>query len=88
VSRTFPAVFEIIERMHLKGDHYVKEAATIGMLEGISGRLILTHMTVTMHKKHTCISSMRFAISRTAQFSASTSFKLLKASMYGKLNLY
>jgi hypothetical protein len=36
-SRTqeFPAVFEIIERMHLEGDHYVKEAATIGMLEGI-----------------------------------------------------
>lgn len=31
----FPAVFEIIERMHLEGDHYVQEAATIGMLEGI-----------------------------------------------------
>src|SRR6476620_4093663 len=31
----FPAVFEIIERMHLDGDDYVKEAATSGMLEGI-----------------------------------------------------
>ena len=31
----FRAVFEIIERMHLEGDPYVKEAATIGMLEGI-----------------------------------------------------
>ena len=31
----FPAVFEIIERLHLEGDAYVKEAATIGMLEGI-----------------------------------------------------
>ncbi len=36
-SRTeeFPAIFEIIERMHLEGDDYVKEAATIGILEGI-----------------------------------------------------
>ncbi|MGH9941193.1 MAG: DUF7674 family protein [Pyrinomonadaceae bacterium] len=31
----FPAMFEIIERLHLEGDAYVKEAATIGMLEGI-----------------------------------------------------
>lgn len=31
----FPAVFKVIEAMHLEGDHYVKEAATIGMLEGI-----------------------------------------------------
>jgi len=34
-TEEFPAVFEIIERMHLEGDDYVKEAATIGMLEGI-----------------------------------------------------
>lgn len=34
-TEEFPAVFEIIERMHLEGDPYVKEAATIGMLEGI-----------------------------------------------------
>src|SRR5882724_6209517 len=34
-TEEFAAVFEIIERMHLEGDHYVKEAATIGMLEGI-----------------------------------------------------
>jgi hypothetical protein len=31
----FPAVFEVIERLHLEGNAYVKEAATIGMLEGI-----------------------------------------------------
>jgi hypothetical protein len=31
----FPAVFEVVERLHLEGDAYVKEAATIGMLEGI-----------------------------------------------------
>ena len=34
-TEEFPAVFEIIERMHVDGDDYVKEAATIGMLEGI-----------------------------------------------------
>lgn len=31
----FPAVFNVIERLHLEGDRYVKEAATIGALEGI-----------------------------------------------------
>ena len=31
----FPAVIEIIEKLHLEGDAYVREAATIGMLEGI-----------------------------------------------------
>jgi hypothetical protein len=34
-TEEFPTVFEIIERLHLEGDHYVKEAATIGMLESI-----------------------------------------------------
>lgn len=31
----FPAVFDVIERLHLEGDPYEKEAATIGALEGI-----------------------------------------------------
>jgi hypothetical protein len=31
----FPAVFSEIERLHIEGDSYVKEAATIGLLEGI-----------------------------------------------------
>ena len=31
----FPAVFQVVERLHLEDDHYVKEAATIGLLEGI-----------------------------------------------------
>jgi hypothetical protein len=31
----FEAVFDVIERMHLEGDDYVNEAATIGMLESI-----------------------------------------------------
>jgi hypothetical protein len=31
----FPAVFDVIERLHVEGDGYVKEAATIGLLEGM-----------------------------------------------------
>ena len=31
----FPAVFQAVESLHLEGDHFVKEAATIGLLEGI-----------------------------------------------------
>lgn len=31
----FPAVFDVIETLHLSGDDYVREAATVGMLEAI-----------------------------------------------------
>jgi len=31
----FPKVIRIIERLHVEGDGYVREAATIGLLEGI-----------------------------------------------------
>ena len=31
----FPAVFDVIERFHLEGEPYLKEAATIRALEGI-----------------------------------------------------
>lgn len=31
----FPRVFEVIERLHVDGDDYVRELATIGYLEGI-----------------------------------------------------
>ena len=34
-TKEFVDVFELIERMHLDGDPYVKEAATIGLLEAI-----------------------------------------------------
>jgi hypothetical protein len=40
----FPAVAQVIERLHIEGEHYVQEAATIGLLEGIqngwSGRKV------------------------------------------------
>lgn len=31
----FSAIFEVIEKLHLEGDDYVKNALTIGLLEGI-----------------------------------------------------
>jgi hypothetical protein len=31
----FRAVFDMVERLHVEGDPYVKEAATIGLLEGL-----------------------------------------------------
>lgn len=34
-TEEFSAVFDVVERWHCLGDHYVREAATIGLLEGI-----------------------------------------------------
>lgn len=34
-TEEFPAVFQVVERWHCLGDHYVQEATTIGLLEGI-----------------------------------------------------
>jgi len=34
-TKQFEAVFSVVERWHCEGDHYVKEAATIGLLEDI-----------------------------------------------------
>lgn len=34
-TEEFPAVFAVCERLHLEGDPEVREAATIGLLEGI-----------------------------------------------------
>jgi hypothetical protein len=31
----FAAVFDAVERLHVNGDAYVREAATIGLLEGL-----------------------------------------------------
>ncbi|MDQ0887883.1 hypothetical protein QFZ81_002971 [Paenibacillus sp. V4I9] len=31
----FPEIFQVIEQLHVNGDEYVKEAATIGLLEAI-----------------------------------------------------
>jgi hypothetical protein len=31
----FEKIFDVIEKLHIEGDAYVKEAATIGLLEGL-----------------------------------------------------
>lgn len=31
----FPNIFQVVERLHMEGDAYVREAATIGLLEGV-----------------------------------------------------
>lgn len=31
----FPAIFHVIEQFHTEGEHYVREAATIGILESL-----------------------------------------------------
>lgn len=36
----FPAAFDVVERWHLEGAPYVKEAATIGLLEGIQNNAL------------------------------------------------
>ena len=35
----FESVFELVEKLHLEGEPYVKEAATIGLLEGLQNNL-------------------------------------------------
>lgn len=31
----FEKVFQVVEKLHIEGEHYVREATTIGLLEGI-----------------------------------------------------
>src|SRR5579863_6287654 len=39
-TAVFDAVFDVVERWHLQGDSYVKEAASVGLLEGLqNGKL-------------------------------------------------
>lgn len=39
ITEEFPEIFTIVERLHTDGEHYVREAATIGLLEGIQNQL-------------------------------------------------
>jgi len=38
--REFPAVFDVIELLHISGDDFVKEAASVGLLEDLQNRLL------------------------------------------------
>ena len=43
------AVFAAIERLHLEGDHYVREAATVGLLESLQNLNLHKNSTVPEH---------------------------------------
>lgn len=34
-THSLPAVFATVERLHVEGEHFVREAATVGLLEGL-----------------------------------------------------
>ena len=34
-TASFPGIFEVVEQWHLQGDGYVREAATVGLLEDL-----------------------------------------------------
>ena len=38
----FPTVFDLVERCHVQGDDYVREAVTIGLLEDLQNRNLHT----------------------------------------------
>lgn len=38
-TQDFGAIFDVVELLHLEGDHYVKEAATIGFLESLQNNV-------------------------------------------------
>jgi len=40
-----PKVFQVVERWHLEGDEYVREAATVGLLEGLQNLNLHEHGT-------------------------------------------
>jgi hypothetical protein len=42
-TEAFPEIFEIVERWHIEGDEYVREAATVGLLEDLQN--------TNLHKK-------------------------------------
>lgn len=37
-TEQFATIFDVVERWHCEGEHYVKEAATVGLLEGLQNR--------------------------------------------------
>jgi hypothetical protein len=37
-SEVLKSIFAVVERWHVEGDHYVSEAATIGLLESLQSR--------------------------------------------------
>ncbi|WP_203363750.1 hypothetical protein [Bacillus sp. REN10] len=44
-------MFEVIELLHTSGDDYVKEASTIGLLEGMQNQLLTDKIDTSVFKQ-------------------------------------
>jgi len=51
----FPAIFKVVELLHTNGDHFVKEAATIGLLESIQNIFLNNQANPEVITKYTAI---------------------------------
>jgi len=49
-TQRFPAIFSTVERLHVEGDSYVKEAATVGLLESLQNE----NLHKTTHPEQIC----------------------------------
>lgn len=56
----FPETFEIIELLHINGDEFVKEAATIGLLEGIQNVALNSDLDPNVFSKYLKPESLRW----------------------------
>jgi hypothetical protein len=50
-TEEFPAVFQVVERWHCSGDDYVREAAAVGLLEGIQNNAGRVNVDPTVFEK-------------------------------------
>jgi len=48
----FAAIFEVVERLHTDGDSYVREAATIGLLEGLQNLALSAGLDPAVFEPH------------------------------------
>ncbi len=48
----FPAVFKVIELLHTNGDDFVKEAASVGLLEELQNRLLSNEINTNVFNRY------------------------------------
>ncbi|WP_227872272.1 DUF7674 family protein [Paenibacillus albus] len=48
----FPAVFDVIELLHRSGDDFVREAASIGLLEDLQNRLLSNEINTNVFDQY------------------------------------
>lgn len=70
----FPAVGRVIERFHVEGDSYVREAATIGLLEGIQNVWTNNKLDPELFAPHLLPESLRWWRSLNGFWSGQSTF--------------